>query len=140
MVTVKFADLLYGFEFASSGNSLDDCAFISLNTGAIHFVSSELDLEEETPEDIDDETKYLAIPHKNDLDLGRSLVLSFIEEVLPNDYDKVVGFFHKRGAYSRFRDLLETRGIIDQWYKFESTATETALRQWCKENDIQLTS
>ena len=138
MVTLNFSELLGGFEFASFGNSLDSCAFIGLERGTIHLTSSELELEEETPEDIDDATKYLPIPHKNDLDLGRALALLFVEETLPKDYDRVLGYFHKRGAYSRFKDLLEMHGIIDQWYEYERTATELALRRWCKENDIRL--
>ena len=138
MVTLKYSDLLDGFEFASFGNSFDSCAFISLDRGTIHLTSSELELEEETPEDLDDATRYLAIPHKNDLDLGRSLALSFVKEALPNDYDRVASYFRKQGAYARFKDLLEIRGIIDQWFEYERTATEAALRRWCEENDIKL--
>ena len=136
MVTVNFPDLLEGFEFASFDNTLDSGAFICLETGTIHVMSSDLD--EETPADLDDTTKYLAIPHKNDLDLGRALALSFVEEALPDDYDQAVGYFSRRGAYGRFKDLLQERGVIDQWYEYERNATEAALRQWCNENDIQI--
>lgn len=138
MVTVKFSDLLDGFEFASFGNAFDSGAFICLDTGTIHLMSRDIDLDEETPADIDDATKYLAIPHKNDLDLGRALALSFVEETLPDDYDRVAGYFSRRGAYARFKDLLEERGVIDRWYEYERDKTEAALLQWCNENEIQI--
>ena len=138
MVTVKFSDLLDGFEFANFGNSLEIGAFISLDRGTVHLTSSEVKLNEEVPEDLEISDRYIAIPHKNDLDLGRALALLFIEEALPDDYDTAVSYFRNRGAYSRFKGLLEARGIINQWYEFERNAIESALREWCREHDIQL--
>jgi hypothetical protein len=64
--------------------------------------------------------------------------LSFVEEDLPGDYETVASFFSKQGAYSRFKGLLEGRGILDKWFEFERVATEAALRRWCKKNDITL--
>ena|SRR5688572_8824678 len=136
MTTIKLSDLLDEFEFGSVG--YDTCVYLSLERGTFHPTSGELELEEEPPQDLDDATKYIAIPHKNDLDLGRSLALSFVEEVLPDDYDTAVAYFRKRGAYARFKGLLEARGMLNRWYEYESTATKAALCQWCKDNDIDL--
>lgn len=57
---------------------------------------------------------------------------------LPDDYDKVADSFHKRGAYGRFKDLLDRRSVREAWYAFEAEATELALKQWCEEHGIQL--
>ena len=102
----------------------------------MHF--GRIELEEELPEDFESSDRYLALPHKNDLNLGRDLALSFAEQYLSKDYEKVVGYFHKRGAYSRFKDLLEHRGVLETWFNYEKVATEEALRQWCGEHGIQL--
>lgn len=139
MVTLKFTDLLNAFEFVSFGGSIESDAFINLDTGAIYYLSNDLELEEETPEDLETSERYLAIPHKTDLNLGRSLVLSFVEKALPNGYETTAGYFRSQGAYSRFKELLESRGIINQWYEYERNAIEVALKQWCQEHDIQLT-
>jgi hypothetical protein len=40
------------------------------------------------PDDIDDE-KYISIPDKSELDVGKPLVLDFVREFLPDDYDEV---------------------------------------------------
>ena len=89
------------------------------------------------PDDIDDE-KYISIPDKRELDLGKPLVLDFAREFIPVDYDEVRQIFSRRGAYRRFKDLLVRRGALERWYDFSSKSEETALRQWCAENGIEL--
>lgn len=136
MVTVKRFDLENAFEFVSSGLQSENNAYVCLDSGKIFFVSPWEVEDEDIPHDIDDATKYAAVPHKNDLDLGRNLVFSFIGQELADDADDVRDFFRKRGAYARFKDLLARRGMVEKWYAFEQIATEKALREWCEENDI----
>lgn len=133
VTTVKFEDLALAFEFVSSGAPDEHEAFVSLDTGAIHWNVDD----EEMPDDLDSE-RYLAIPHKNDLDLGRELVLRFAEERMPQRYDRIDGIFRSRGAYGRFKDLLEAEGRLDEWYAYEAAATARALREWCQENGIHV--
>jgi len=52
--------------------------------------------------------------------------------------DKLREIFSKRGAYRRYKDWLINIGKIDDWHDYENKATEKALRDWCKENGIQL--
>ena len=72
------------------------------------------------------------------LDLGKSLVFQFVSENLPGDLDQVERIFRKRGAYSRFKDLLERRNLLEQWYNYETDETSKALRAWCQKNKIEL--
>lgn len=134
MTVAKFAEVLDGFEFGAFGAMLTNQAFISLERGTVHFVSSELEL---APEDLDS-GDYLALPDKATLGLGRELMMEFAQEQLPDDVDTVWGFFSKRGAYRRFKDFLERRGRIQAWYDYESAATEARLRAWCAEHGIEL--
>ncbi len=138
MAAVRFSDVLLGFEFANFGSLLDNSAYISLDRGTVHYAPGDSGLDEELPEDLEASDRYIAIPHKNELDLGRALALAFIEVALPDDYDTIANYFRSRGAYSRFTGLLEDRDMLSRWYEFENKATEAALRRWCKENDIQL--
>ena len=71
--------------------------------------------------------KYIAIPDKRDLDLGKPLVLDFAREFLPVDYDEVRHIFSRRGAYRRYKGLLVRRRALDQWYDFSNKAEEAAL-------------
>jgi len=90
------------------------------------------------PDDADDEEKYLSIPHKKELDLGKPLVFAFAREFLPDEFNEVRRMFDRRGAYARFKDLLQRRKALDRWYDFETRATEAALREWCEINGITI--
>jgi len=68
-----------------------------------------MDDRDEWPDDADDEEKYLRIPHKKELDLGKPLVFDFVEEFLPDQFDNVRRIFKRKGAYARFKDLLQRK-------------------------------
>ena len=138
VVTVKYEDLSMAFDFVSSAAPMEHQAFISLDTGTIHWISELAPLEDEMPEDFESSDRYLEIPHKNDLDLGKNLALEFVADRLPAQYAEVDGFFRSRGAYGRFKDLLSRERCLEDWYTFEVESTATALKNWCKENDVQL--
>lgn len=136
MVTVLLSDLIDGFYFASADGLIECAAYLCLDTGKVYFTSEESDIDEDLPDDLETSDRYLVIPDKRELDLGRELALSFIEEKLPDDYDTVATYFRSRGAYSRFKDLLDARGVIQHWYDFERQAIESALCEWCEDNGI----
>ncbi len=91
---------------------------------------------DEWPDDVDDEDKYLAVPHKKDLDLGTPLVFDFAREFLPEDFDEVDRIFSRRGAYGQFKGLLQRKRLLERWYVFENAATERALKEWCDDNGV----
>ena len=137
----SFSDIELAFEFVSSNSVGLNEAFLCRRTGKIYWRSDSMDLEDlndELPDDVEGEEKYIAIPGKRDLDLGKPLVLNFASEFLPNDFDEVRYMFSKSGAYKKFRALVTRRNVLDQWYEFESKATERALREWCELNSIEL--
>jgi hypothetical protein len=138
LVTVKYDDLSAAFDFVSFAAPMEHHAFISLDTGTIYWISELNPLDEEIPEDLETSDRYLAIPHKNDLDLGSNLALRFTAEELPGQYARVEEFFRHRGAYARFKDLLVSEGCLDKWYAFEADFTERALKNWCTDNDIDV--
>lgn len=123
--------------FVSMSSPYEHYAYLNKETGKFYYVS-ELGDSDELPDDLDENDKYISIPHKNDLDLGRNLVLDFVTASLPDQLETVRGFFSSKGAYARFKDLLEYKGQLEVWYDFENKATEKALQNWCRENHIQL--
>ena len=64
--------------------------------------------------------------------------LDFAYEALPEDSERVERMFRRRGAYRRFKDLLERRGLLEQWYEFENRVTDEALVAWGEGNDIEV--
>ena len=135
---VKHSDLVEALEWVSSGLPFENAAYISRETGEVYWASDPDDLDIVLPEDIEDSTRYIAVPHKNDLDLGRGLVTRFVEAQCPDLYETIRGYFRERGAYARFKELLERKGLLEAWYRHEASETEQALRDWVAENDFQL--
>src|SRR6516165_9916514 len=97
---VSFSDLQLAFEFVSGGGMGENEAYLDRQSGKIYWHSEFDDNEEELPGDIDDE-KYISIPHKRELDLGKPLVLDLTREFLLDDYDEVRHIFSREGAYRR---------------------------------------
>ncbi|MBU1398298.1 MAG: hypothetical protein KKE00_10935 [Proteobacteria bacterium] len=112
-------------------------AYLCKETGDIFYIS-EMGDSDELIEDIDDPEKYIAIPHKNELDLGKALVLEFTSTYLPEELDKIHAIFRRKGAYSRYKDLLESKGVLENWYKFEDERRVVNLKEWCLENGIEI--
>lgn len=137
-MAINYKDIELAFDFVNFGQPYEHEAYLNLHTGETHWYSEFGDNEEELPEDVDDETKYIPLPHKNDLNLGKELVLNFTYKYLPDEIEKIETIFCNKGAYSKFKYLLETKSVIEKWYEFENEAQEKALREWCKLNEITI--
>ena len=135
---VAFIDILDAFEWVSATADFENAAYICRSTGITYFTSSSMDVEDDLPDDIDDGSLYIAVPHKTELNLGKRLAIKFAAEHLPDSYDKVCRFFCKPGGYGRFKELLERNGSLDTWYEYEAQEVEKALREWSRENEITL--
>ncbi len=111
-MAVNFSELLEAFEFVSSVGSGENTAHLCKATGKIYWHSDWADDVEELPDEVEDSEKYIPIPDKRELDLGKPLALKFARHYLPDDYDKVRQIFSRAGAYARFKDLLEHRRVL----------------------------
>jgi hypothetical protein len=124
----------------SVGGEYGGRAYVDLRTGEVHHASALLgEYDDELPPDLDDEARYVEVPDKRALGLGKPLALEFARLFLPDDLEAVREMFGRRGAYPRFKDLLARRGEIDRWHAFENDAVAEALRVWARDNDIPLT-
>ncbi len=137
-MAVNYKDIEMAFDFINFGKPYEHEAYLNLDTGETYFYSEFGDNEEELPEDIDNEIKYISLPHKTDLNLGKKLVLNFTYQYLPKKADQIENMFRNKEAYSNFKYILETEGLIEKWYEYESKAEEKALREWCELNEIKV--
>lgn len=134
-MNIKFSDVLDLYELVNFGSPFEHEGYICKESGRTYFYSEFGDNEEELPDDINDE-KYLAIPYKNELNLGNNLAFFFVQEFLPTEYENVRSIFNSKGAYARFKLLLERADKTEEWYEFEAEHTKQRLREWCKEQGI----
>ena len=135
-----FSDIEDALMFVSSSGYGENSALLDKSTGKIYYRSAygELDEFEEFPEDEYDPDIHIEIPHKNDLGLGRDLVFEFVETFISDDYERIDKIFRKRGAYSKYKDLLDSKGLLQKWYDFENQREQSMLLKWCEENEIDI--
>ena len=136
----KFSDIELAYDYVSSQPPMTNTAILSRVTGRIYYLSDAYDSDEDVPDDAYDSDGYIEIPHKHDLHLGTPLVRRFIQTHAPELSDDVGRIFSGKGAYSRYKDLLHEKGLLDSWHGYEDTQTKTALKKWCEENNIELTA
>lgn len=92
-VPIKYREVLDAYLFVSAGMQSEHQAFICKTTGTIYYSSDAIDEEEELPDDLETSDTYVSVPHRNELDLGRDLVFSFVGHELPDERDTVRGMF-----------------------------------------------
>jgi hypothetical protein len=115
---IRFNESQDAFLFVSSAGYGMNSAVLCKDTGKIFYSSEMGGIDEIGDEDLDWDI-CVDIPHKNDLDLGQRLVFEFVEKHLPDGYRHVREIFQRRGAYGRFKDFLESKGLLQSWYDFE---------------------
>jgi len=136
-MNMKLGELEDAFFFVNSAPPFTHSAVFSRDTGKFYYTSELGDIDE-IPEDLDYE-KCVEIPPQNDLDLGNVLVFEFVSDRLPDEINKVDRIFSHRGAYFRYKQMLEEKGLLDEWYTYENECTKRALRKWCEDEGIEVT-
>jgi hypothetical protein len=135
---MKYEDIEMAFEYANMGGFGENSAIINAETGDIYY-TSELGGTDPLPGDMDTHVeKYICLPYRNELDLGKYLAMEFAYEFMPDEADTIERIFDCRGAFRRFKDFLEERGMLEGWYDFEHVHTKTALLEWCSENGLEV--
>ena len=133
---VKLGDLEDALLFVDAGSGFDTAAWVCRETGAVLWHGGDSDDFEPLPADIDDAERYVPLPDKREFGLGKPLALEFARTQLPACYEQVCAMFSHRGAYARFKDLLERQQSLDAWHQWEAEQTRQALREWCTDNGL----
>ncbi|WP_016957707.1 UPF0158 family protein [Catenovulum agarivorans] len=136
-MNVKLTDIEWAVEFASAGFG-DNEAYLDTQTGAIYYVGDAV--EEPIPDDLFEDSKYLALPNKQDLGLGKKLAINFVAETLPDHLDKAYEIFSRKGAYARFKEFLSSVDKLDLWYSYEEQSLNQAIKDWCNINNVKIDS
>ena len=116
MSTINLSELQGALEWVSN-DLMDNEAYVCRGTGDIFWTSSELNVLDEMdriPDDVDNAEKYVPVPRSHDLDLENRLAFDFARQFVADQYDDVRSIFRHRGAYRRFKDLLERRDSLEE--------------------------
>jgi hypothetical protein len=134
---IPYSDIETAFLYVGYQKPFMNGALLDKATGKIYY-RSEMGDSDEIPEDVRESDSVVEIPHPKELELGINLVFAFAESLPPDDYDHVRYIFRRKGAYSRYKAFLESKGLLQKWYDFENEAQEKAIRAWCKDHQIEL--
>jgi hypothetical protein len=131
---IPFETLESAYLWSSAGAPSENVARLSRTTGQLFLTSAFGDCDDDLPDDIEDGSVYVAVPHQNELNLGRDLVFDFVAEHAPTHGQTVQAFFRHRGAYAQFKVWLERARLLERWYAFEVAATRNTLVAWAADN------
>jgi hypothetical protein len=77
------------FEYVGSGQPYENGAVLNRESGEFLWRSEcSGNLDDEWPDGVENDERYLAIPHKRELDLGKPLAIDFVWEFLPDAVDE----------------------------------------------------
>jgi hypothetical protein len=138
----KENDMIYStiesaFMFVSSAPPCEHYSVVNRATGEAFF-TSDYTGDSDYPDDVDGNDDYISIPHKNDLDLGKPLVMEFVRNRCPKMTSQVLAIFSRAGAYQRYKQFLAENSLLEEWYAFENARTKEAILKWCAENGLVL--
>ena len=108
-----FSEIQDAFLFVSSTEYGMHSAILCKDTDQIYY-HSELGGSDDMDEEDLDSDMCIKIPHKIDLGRGQNLVFEFVERHLADECSSVQQIFRCRGAYGRFKDLLEQKGLLQK--------------------------
>jgi hypothetical protein len=112
---------------SASSRDFITAACVDRRTGEVHWVGGDDPIENALPDDVDDDPNYARVPDKHELDLGNRLASRCARDCAPVLLDAVHDAFRRRGAWSRFKDMLDAKDLLQAWYEYENQATVEAL-------------
>jgi len=136
---LTYTDVADAVYFVSDASLLDHAAVICKTAGEIRLFTEDGEIDE-IPEEAYESDEWVAVPEFRDIGCGSNLVHEFIARRVPEEAEEVRRIFHRPGAYGRLKELLASRGLLllEEWYDFENSRQETAIREWCADNGIEL--
>jgi len=85
---------------------------------------------------LDNQDDYLSLPEKYDFNEYRIIEKFIARVVIPNQSEILSQSIYGKGAFRRFKTVLEKLGLVDEWYKYRGQKLREFVEFWCKENKI----
>lgn len=116
--------------------------FLDLETGESVFLADELitGFDNEGLEDEIDGNpeRYLRLPTKFEIH-EYHIMEEFIWSLKGENASELEHAIKGRGAFRRFKDMIDRMGITQQWYDFQSEYYRKLSIKWCEEHNLEYT-
>jgi hypothetical protein len=125
------------FHYVSDAPPGERCALLHRPSGKVYLASFKAGYDQR-PAGSESDPDYLNIPHRQQLDPGKPLLLEFVRCNCPRELTLVEGLFARPGAFRKVKDLLQRKDLLESWQVFEVQQIEALLRQWCAARGLTL--
>lgn len=133
---VKLGVILDAIEMADDNYTY----FLDLETGESVFLVDELvtDLDNEGLQDEIEENmeRYLRLPTKFEIH-EYHIMEEFIWTLNGETAEKLECAIRGRGAFRRFKNMVDRMGISQQWYAFQADYYRKLATQWCRDHGLE---
>lgn len=125
------------FHYVSNAPIGERSAVVHRSSGKVYLASRKADFDER-PAGTAGDSDYVPIPHRQDIDPGKPLLMEFVRSHCPGEQARVEGLFSRSGGFRNAKDHLRRLGLLESWQVFESQRIEFLLRQWCTAQGLVL--
>ncbi|HBT82567.1 MAG: hypothetical protein A2091_12400 [Desulfuromonadales bacterium GWD2_61_12] len=125
------------FHYVSNAPPGERRAVVHRGSGRVYLASVKADFDER-PAGSESDPAYLNIPHRQELDPGKPLLLEFVRSHCPGELPRIEGLFARPGAYRNVKDHFRRLGLLESWQVFEGEKISERLRQWCIAQGLML--
>ncbi|MGB0938585.1 MAG: UPF0158 family protein [Colwellia sp.] len=85
---------------------------------------------------VENKEDYVSLPEKYDFN-EYHVIEKFIDSlVFPKQSEMLSQSILGKGAFRRFKTVLDKLGLVNEWYKYRDQQLREFVELWCKENNI----
>lgn len=136
----NYSDLLEAYESFAGISDYEATVFVNIEKEKIVLWYAEGLVDDEEHERVECELtqgKWMELPKKQELNLGVKLVFRFANAYFSeDDIQKVSRIFSRKGAYQKWRSFLESKDMVQEWYRFRDEEQDKALKRWLTDMKI----
>ena len=131
---VKLSEIIDAIDFTDDSTSY----YLDMKTGEIVMINDMImDRSEcEALSDQLDEHGCYELPDQHEID-DYGTMERFIATLTSQAAGRLSRAISGRGAFRRFKDMVQEMGIEDQWYAFEEDAHRKLAIRWCEEYGLE---
>jgi hypothetical protein len=124
---VSLKDIREAFEFVCAGGGGEHQAFLCKQSGKLYCHSDLCDDLDILPNDIDDTEKFLQIPDKKELDLGKPLALDFRPPIPARRLRRRSTIFQQKGRLRQIQGSVGSKGRARSVVRFRGESRGKSL-------------
>jgi hypothetical protein len=80
---------------------------------------------------------WIPLPSKFDIHDYQIMEDFCLSQKDPTQRDRLLNAIQGRGAFARFKGIVQQLGLLEKWYEFKKTEYSEIAKQWCEQNGVE---